>query len=172
MQQETCLFISTNITPQKRDGRNCVLKFFHRDWRRCTKSYPRMVKAIRLGMWTSPLNQKTLGLHTFNSCFSIIALYRINLERLLVWFALIFILWDHHTIIFYMRKLLEIWVEISWILLLYWKKGCLSWFLMTHIVAWFMSFFMSNNLQMLYHKLYFVHVFMLYVISPCLTWIS
>ena len=28
MQQETYLFISTNITPQKRDGKNCVLKFF------------------------------------------------------------------------------------------------------------------------------------------------
>ena len=89
MQQETCLFISTNITPQKRDGKNCVLKFFHRDWRRCTMSYPRMVKTISLGMWTSPLNQNTLGLHTFNSCFSIIAIYRINLERLLfilLWF--------------------------------------------------------------------------------------
>ena len=58
MQQETCLFISTNVTPQKRNGRNCVLNFFHRDWRRCTKSYPRMVKAISLGMWTSPLNPK------------------------------------------------------------------------------------------------------------------
>ena len=42
----------------------------------------------------------------------------------------------------YMRMLLEIWVEISCILLLYWEKGCLSWFLMTHIVAWFM---MSEN---------------------------
>ena len=90
MQQETCLFISTNITPQKRDGRNCVLKFFfHRDWRRCTMSYPRMVKTISLGMWTSPLDLNTLGLHTSNLCFSIDALYRINLERLLfvlLWF--------------------------------------------------------------------------------------
>ena len=28
MQQETYLFISTNVTPQKRNGRNSVLKFF------------------------------------------------------------------------------------------------------------------------------------------------
>ena len=91
MHQETCLFISTNITPQKRNGRNSVLKFFHRDWRRCTMSYPRMVKTISLGMWTSPLNQHTLGLHTSNFCFSINALYRINLERLFVCFAFIFI---------------------------------------------------------------------------------
>ena len=71
------------ITPQKRNGRNCVLKFFHRDWRRCTMSYPRMVKSIILGMWTYPLDLNTLGLHTSSFCFSIDALYRINLERLL-----------------------------------------------------------------------------------------
>ena len=28
---------------------------------------------------------------------------------------------------------------------------------------------MSNNLQMLYHELSFIHVLMLYVTSPCLT---
>ena len=28
MQQQAYLFISTNITPQKRNGRNSVLKFF------------------------------------------------------------------------------------------------------------------------------------------------
>ena len=150
MQQETCLFISTNITPHKRNGRNCVLKFFHRDWRRCTMSYPRMVKTISLGMWrTSPLDLHTLGLHTSNFCFSINTLYRINLERLLFdcYVSLVFV-WDHHYHL-YMRELLEIWVGKSCMLLLYWEKGCLSWFLMTHIVAWFMSFFMSNNLQML-----------------------
>ena len=60
------------LPPQKRYGRNGVLKFFHRDWRRCTMSYPRMVKTISLGMWrTSPLNQHTLGLHTSNFCFFI-----------------------------------------------------------------------------------------------------
>ena len=32
---------------------------------------------------TTPLDQHTLGLHTSNFCFSINALYRINLERLL-----------------------------------------------------------------------------------------
>ena len=119
---------------------------------------------------TTPLDLHTLGLHTSNFCFSINALYRINLERLLFVFVLIFVLRPHYH--FYMRELLEIWVKISCMLLLYWEKGCLSWFLMTHIVAWFMSFFMSNNLQMLYDELSFIHVLMLYVISPCLTWIS
>ena len=37
---------------------------------------------------TTPLDQHTLGLHTSNLCFSINALYRINLERLL--FAFLF----------------------------------------------------------------------------------
>ena len=145
MQQETCLFISTNINPQKRDGRNCVSKFFHRDWRRCTMSYPRMVKTKSLVMWrTSPMNLHTLGLHTSNFCFSINALYRINLERLFC------LSWDHNYHL-YMRELLEIWVELSWMLLKRLGKGWLSWFKKIHIVAWFMSFFMSNNLQMLYH---------------------
>ena len=43
---------------------------------------------------TTPLDQHTLGLHTSNFCFSINALYRINLERLLFafcYFGLIFI---------------------------------------------------------------------------------
>ena len=99
-------------------------------------------------------------------------LYRINLERLFVCFCFDFyFVWPPHYLL-YMRNLLEIWIEISCILLLYWGKGCLSWFLMTHIVAWFMSFFMSNNLQKLYHELSFIHVLILYVISPCFTWIS
>ena len=111
---------------------------------------------------TSPLDLHTLGLHTSNFCFSINALYRINLERLL--FVFCFVRPPHYLL--YMRMLLETWVEISCMLLLYCEKGCLSWFLMTHIVAWFMSFFMSNNLQMLYHEISFIHVLMLYIISP------
>ena len=100
-QQVMHLSITTNVTPRKRSGRNSVLKFFHRDWRRCTMSYPSMVKTISLGMWrTSPLNKHTLGLHTSNLCFSFESLYRINLERPLVCFALIFILWDRHTIFY------------------------------------------------------------------------
>ena len=123
--------------------------FFHRDWGRCTMSYPRMVKTISLGMWTSPLNQNTLGLHTFNSCFSINAhalSHKLGASFCLFWFDFCSVRPPYYLL--YMRMLLEIWVEISCILLLYWDKGCLSWFLMTHIVAWFMSFFMSNNLQM------------------------
>ena len=86
------LSITNNVTPQKRNGRNSVLKFFHRDWRRCTMSYPRMVKTISLGIWrTSPLDLHTLGLHTSKFCFSINALYRINLERIL-FVSLVFVL--------------------------------------------------------------------------------
>ena len=42
---------------------------------------------------TAPLNQHTLSLHTSNFCFSINALYRINLERPLFafYFGLIFV---------------------------------------------------------------------------------
>ena len=124
MQQEAYLFISTNITPQKRNGRNSVLKFFHRDWRRCTTSSPRMVKTISLGMWrTSPLNQHTLGLHTSNFCFSFETLYRINLERLFVCFCFDFYFVRPPHYLLYMRMLLEIWVEIYFMLLLYWEKG-------------------------------------------------
>ena len=121
---------------------------------------------------TTPLDQHTLSLHTSNFCFFINALYRINLERLFVCFCFDFYFVRTPHYLLYMRMLVEIWVEISCMLLLYWEKGCLSWFLMTHIVAWFMSFLMSNNSQMLYHELSFIHVLMLYVISPCLTWIS
>ena len=41
---------------------------------------------------TTPMDQHTLGLHTSNFCFSINALYRTNLERLLFafYFGLIF----------------------------------------------------------------------------------
>ena len=38
---------------------------------------------------TIPVDLHTLGLHTSNFCFSINALYRINLERLFVCFGLI-----------------------------------------------------------------------------------
>ena len=51
---------------------------------------------------TTPLDQHTLGLHTSNFCFSINALYRINLERLLFafYFGLIFVCLDTTTIIY------------------------------------------------------------------------
>lgn len=76
---------------------------------------------------TTPLDQHTLGLHTSNFCFSINALYRINLERLLflvisVWFLFV----RPPLFIYVMRELLEIWVELSWMLLKRLGKGCLS----------------------------------------------
>ena len=97
----------------------------------------------------NPLNQHTLYLHASNFCFSFETLSRINFERLFVCFCFdfYFVRPPHYQL--YMRNILEIWVEISCMLLLYWENGCLSWFLMTHIVAWFMSLLMNNNLQML-----------------------
>ena len=82
------VYLSLLMSPHRKEiGEIVFLKFFHGDWRRCTMSYPRMVKTISLGMWTSPLDLSTLGLHMSNFCFSIIALYRINLERIFVCFV-------------------------------------------------------------------------------------
>ena len=66
---------------------------------------------------TMPLDLHTLGLHTSNFCFSINALYRMNLERLLFvcYVSLVFVL--RPPLSFYMRELLEVWVEFSWMLL-------------------------------------------------------
>ena len=49
----------------------------------------------------TPLDQHTLGLHTSNFCFSINALYRINLKRLLFacYFSLIFVLRDRKSVV-------------------------------------------------------------------------
>ena len=73
---------------------------------------------------TSPLDLHTLGLHTSNFCFLINTLYRINLERLFVcfFFDFYFVRPPHYHL--FMKKLLEIWVGISFMLLLYWEKGC------------------------------------------------
>ena len=65
---------------------------------------------------TTPLDLHTLGLHTSNFCFSIETLYRINLERLLFCFGLICFERPPHYHL-YMGELLEIWVEICWMLL-------------------------------------------------------
>ena len=99
------LSITTNVTPQKRNGRNSVLKFFHRDWRRCTMSYPKMVKNHKLGdVRTSRLDLHTLGLHTSNLCFLINTLYRINLERLFVCFCFPFHFCETTTLSFIYEK--------------------------------------------------------------------
>ena len=121
----------------------------------------------------TPLDQHNLGLNTSNFCFLINALYRINLERLLFtfYFGLIFCLsWDHHYHL-YMIELLEIWVELSWMLVKRLGKGCLSWFKKIHIVAWFMCFLMSINLRVFYQELSLIHVLMLNITLLCLTWI-
>ena len=69
---------------------------------------------------TTPLDLHTLGLHTSNFCFSIETLYRMNLERLFVcfWFVCYFVRPPHYHL--YEKELLEIWVEICWMLLSYW----------------------------------------------------
>ena len=83
MQQGTYLFITTNITPQKRNGRNGVLKFFSQGLEELHQELSKDGEDHKLGaVKTTPLDQHTLGLHTSNFCFSIKALYRINLERL------------------------------------------------------------------------------------------
>ena len=61
---KTPICLSLLISPERKKGRNGVLKFFHRDWRRCTKSYPRMVKTISLGMWRKPYLTYTLSVCT------------------------------------------------------------------------------------------------------------
>ena len=102
MQQENCLFISTNITPHKRNGRNYVLKFFSQGLEEMHHELSKDGKNDKLGDVNIPTEPKnTLGFHTSNFCFSIDTLYRINLERLFVCFAFIFILRDHHHTIFY-----------------------------------------------------------------------
>ena len=75
---------------------------------------------------TTPLDLHTLGLHTSNVCFSIETFYRINLERLFVcfWFDCYFVRPPHYHL--YEKEILEIWVEICWMLLSYWEKGCFS----------------------------------------------
>ena len=72
---------------------------------------------------TTPLDLHTLGLHTLNFCFSIETLYRINLERRFCFCLSLERLPLYHL---YMRELLEIWVELSWMLLKRLGKGCLS----------------------------------------------
>ena len=84
MQQGTYLFITTNITPQKRNGRNGVLKFFSQGLEEMHQELSKDGEDHKLGdVKTTPLDQHTLGLHTSNFCFSINAPYHINLERLL-----------------------------------------------------------------------------------------
>ena len=66
---------------------------------------------------TTPMDLHTLGLHTSNFCFSIETIYRINLERLFVCFVLIFVFVRPPHYHLYVKELLEIWVEICWMLL-------------------------------------------------------
>ena len=65
----------------------------------------------------TPLDLHTLGLHTSNFCFSIETFYHINLECPFICFGLIFVFVRPPHYHLYMKKFLEIWVEICWMLL-------------------------------------------------------
>ena len=118
---------------------------------------------------TTPLDLHTLGLHTSNFCFSIQTLYRINLERR---FLFLFESWETTTLsIIYERatgnmgwNMLDAFIRLG--------KGMFDLIFMIHIVAWFMSLFMSNSLQILFGELSLIHVLVLIVILLGLTWIS
>ena len=95
MQQAIHLSITTNVTPQKRNGKNGVLKFFSQRLKEMHQELSKDGEDHKIGdVKTTPLDQYTLGLHTSNFCFSINALYHINLERLLFacYFSFIFVL--------------------------------------------------------------------------------
>ena len=128
MQQETFLFISTNVTPQKRDGRNCVFEVFSQGLEEMHHELSKDGENHTLGdVRTYRLELHPLGLHTSNFCFLVNTIYHINLERLFVCFCFYFLFCETTTLSFiYVKELLEIWVEISCMLLLYWEKGCLS----------------------------------------------
>ena len=110
MQQETYLFITTNAPHRKRKWEKRCFEVFSQGLEEMHQELSKVGEDHKLGdVKTTPLDLHTLGLHTSNFCFSIETLYRINLERLFVCLGLIFILWDHHTIIY-------IWES-------YWKFG-------------------------------------------------
>ena len=89
------LSITTNVTPQKRNGRNKCFEVFSQGLEDMHQELSKDGEYHKLGdVKTNPLDQHTLGLHTSNFCFSINALYRINLERLLFscYVSLVFVL--------------------------------------------------------------------------------
>ena len=93
MQQAIHLSIITNVTPQKRNGRNGVFEVFSQGLEEMHQELSKDGEDHKLGdVKTTSLDLHTLGLHTSNFCFSIETLYRINLERLFVCLGLIFIL--------------------------------------------------------------------------------
>ena len=58
--KETCLFISTNVTTQKRDGRNCVLKFFSQGLEEMHHELSKDGENHKLGYVNIPTEPKTL----------------------------------------------------------------------------------------------------------------
>ena len=71
-----------------------------------------------------------------------------------------------------MRKLLEIWVELSWMLLKRLGKGMFELIQKDTYSCMIMCLLMSINLQVFYQDLSFIHVLMLNVTLLCLTWIG
>ena len=113
MQQAIHLSITTNVTPQKRNGRNGVLKFFSQGLEEMHQELSKDGEDHKLGdVKTTPLDQHTLGLHTSNFCFSINALYRINLERLFVFCLFWFLFFETTTLSFIYERAT---VNLGWI---------------------------------------------------------
>ena len=141
MQQKNCLFISTNVTPQKRDGRNCVFEVF-----------------------SQGLEEMHQELSKDGERFTWRIFY---LFFVLVWF----LFWDHHYHFIYDKatgnkgwNILHAFIVLG--------KGMSKLIFNDTYSSMIHGLLMSNNMQMLYHELSFIHVLKMYVISPCLTWIS
>lgn len=90
--------LSLLMSPHRKEMGETVFWFFLQRLEEMHQELSKYGEDHKLGdVKTTPLYQHTLGLHTFNFCFSINALYHINLEHLLfayvifVWFVFVLI---------------------------------------------------------------------------------
>ena len=93
------IYLSLLTSPHRKEmGETVFWSFFSQGLEEMHHELSKDGENHKLGdVRTSPLDLHTLGLHTSNFCFSINALYRINLERLLFVFVLVwFLFWDPH----------------------------------------------------------------------------
>ena len=92
MQQAIHLSTTTNVTPTEKKWEKRCFEVFSQGLEEMHQELSKDGESHKLGdVNTTPLDLHTLGLHTSNFCFSINALYRINLERLL-FVSLVFVL--------------------------------------------------------------------------------
>ena len=93
---------SNHLIPKKKWEKQCF-EVFSRGLEEMHQELSKDGEDHKLGdVKTTPLDQHTLGLHTSKLCFSINALYRINLEHLLFacYFSLIYVCLETTTIIY------------------------------------------------------------------------